>query len=98
MKLYGASALRLTVQAFSKDSQPKYRQVKCKVCNGNGWSKNDSPSVRCKKCNGTGWRLFPEGRTENCPSCSGRGLDYRFALVGNVCQECDGFGEIKVLI
>ena len=78
--------------------QFRYRQVRCKICNGAGIDKTDSPmGVRCEKCDGTGWRSFPGGPTEKCSSCSGRGKDYRFALMGKVCQECDGFGEVGLL-
>ena len=84
----------MIIDDSTEEGQFRYKRVRCKICDGNGWGKNDGLMVqRCEKCCGTGWRLFPDGQTESCPSCLGRGKESQF-----VCQECDGYGEIKLLI
>jgi len=91
---YRCNQLRAIIDNSTEETQLKYKRVRCKVCGGTGWNKTDTPlGQRCEKCYGTGWRLFPDGQAECCPSCLGRGKESRF-----VCQECDGFGEIKILI
>ena len=93
-KRYRCNQLRAINDNSAEETQLKYKRVRCKVCGGTGWDKiNTLIGQRCEKCVGTGWRLFPEGTIEICPSCLGRGRESRF-----VCQECDGFGEIKLLI
>jgi len=78
----------------TEKSQLHYKRVRCKICTGTGWDKNSSLlGSRCEKCCGTGWRLFPDGLAETCPYCLGRGKES-----GSICQECDGFSEIKLLI
>ena len=93
----GETRLKATIDTYEY-RQLKYRQVRCKICNGAGVDTSySSMGVRCEKCEGTGWRMFPEGPTESCASCSGRGKDYRFNRKGTVCQDCDGFGEVKLI-
>ncbi len=84
--------LRVIIDNSTKASQLYYKRVRCKVCDGAGWGKNNPIISRCEKCSGTGWRLFPDGPAESCPLCLGRVKESGF-----VCQECDGFGEVKQL-
>ena len=90
--------MKATTNASLENIHFRYRQVKCKICYGTGIDETDSLiGVRCEKCGGTGRRLFPDGPKETRPSCQGRGKNYYFARNGKVCEECDGFGEIRVL-
>lgn len=92
------SPLKAKTGASLERIEFRYRQVRCKICNGTGVEKTSSSmGAKCEKCEGTGRRLFPEGPTETCQFCCGRGKDYRYALNGKVCPECDGFGEVKLL-
>ena len=89
--------VRITIDTSPEGDQPKYKRVKCKICDGTCKDfSNALLGAPCATCGATGWREFPIGPTQPCPNCRGRGKDIRFAMMGIPCKMCNAFGEIPI--